>query len=334
MHDYIFMNDLEYPMARPANILIVDDSTTSVGKITEILEAQGYLVASAGSAEEAIPLFNSQEFNLVITELLLPGMSGLNMLKKIKKTRPETDVVIISSNASSFNTLKSLREGAYDFIVKPIDDETVLYNMIERALEKQEQNRKKQLLLNELTDKNKGLINSLAMMKVVNQICLLLTSTFDIAAILQKLTETATEHLKATRGYLLLLDKSGLNLNVKVCTGIAPQSTATFKLAIGKGISGLVVSSGKPILIESMADDTHTPGILEEDPEGVLLASPSVLSVPLQVQGRVAGALTISGGSDGKPFSDEHLEFLTMLSRYASIAIENAGVVYNLKKKR
>jgi len=321
-------------MARPASILIVDDSLTSRLKLTEILEAQGYLVTVATSAEEAVPMFSSQEFNLVITELMLPGMSGLNMMKIVKERCPDSDVVIISSNASSFNTLKSLRQGAYDFIVKPIDDEAVLYNVIERALEKQEQGRKKQYLLNELTEKNKGLHESLAMMKIVNQICLLLTSTFDIAVILQKLTETATEHLQATRGYLLLLDKSGTNLNVKVCTGIDPASTASFKLAIGSGISGQVVSSGKPVVVEKMSDDAFSAVIQEEDPEGVLLAVPSVLSVPLNVNGRVAGAVTISGGCNGKPFTDEHLEFLSMLSRYASIAIENAGVVYNLKKKR
>lgn len=321
-------------MARPAHILVVDDSVSSSNKLTEILEAQGYLVAVAASAEEAIPLFNSQDFNLVITELMLPGMSGLNMMKIIKERRPESDVVIISSNASSFNTLKSLRQGAYDFIVKPIDDETVLYNVVERVLVKQEQGRKKKLLVAELTEKNKGLHESLAMMKIVNQICVLLTSTFDIAGILQKLTETATEHLQAKRGYLLLLDKSGSNLNVKVCTGIDPHCTGKFRLARGKGISGQVVSSGKPIIIADTSDGKHLPVILEEDPEGVMLASPSVLSVPLQVQGRVAGALTISGGCSGKPFNDDHLEFLSMLSRYASIAIENAGVVYNLKKQR
>jgi len=265
---------------------------------------------------------------------MLPGMSGLNMMKIVKERCPDSDVVIISSNASSFNTLKSLRQGAYDFIVKPIDDETVLYNVIERALEKQEQGRKKQYLLNELTEKNKGLLETLAMMKIVNQICLILTSTFDIAAILQKLTETATEHLQAKRGYLLLLDKSGTNLNVKVCTGIDPVSTAKFKLAIGKGISGQVVSSGKPIVVGKISDENFSASILEEDPDGVLLAAPSILSVPLQVNTRVAGALTISGGCGGKPFTDDHLEFLSMLSRYASIAIENAGVVYNLKKKR
>jgi len=321
-------------MARPAHILIVDDSLTSRNKFTEILEAQGYLVAVASSAEEAIPIFNLQEFDLVITELMLPGMSGLNMMKILKERRPECDIVIVSSNASSFNTLKSLRQGAYDFIVKPIDDETILYNVIERALEKQDQGRKKQLLVTELAEKNKGLNESLAMMKVVNQICLLLTSTFDIAGILQKLTETATEHLQASRGYLLLLDKSGSHLNVKVCTGIDPINTVKFKLASGTGISGQVVASGKPIIIGDLSDQTFLTAILEEDPDGVLLATPSVLSVPLQVQGRVAGALTISGGCNGKPFNEEHLEFLSMLSRYASIAIENAGVVYNLKKQR
>lgn len=321
-------------MARPASILIVDDSLASRNKLTEILEAQGYLVAVATSAEEAIPLFSEQEFNLIITELMLPGMSGLNMMKLVKEHSPDSDVVIISSNASSFNTLKSLRQGAYDFIVKPIDDETVLYNVIERALEKQEQGRKKQYVINDLNDKNRALNESLAMMKVVNQICVLLTSTFDIASILQKLTETATEHLQATRGYLLLLDKSGENLNVKVCTGIDPVSTAAFRLSKGKGISGQVVATGKPTVIGKTSDESVTASIAEEDPDGVLIAAPSLLSVPLQVQGRVAGALTISGGCDGKPFTEEHLEFLSMLSRYASIAIENAGVVYNLKKQR
>jgi CheY-like chemotaxis protein len=321
-------------MARPANILIVDDSLTSRTKLTEILEAQGYLVAVATSAEDGIPLFCSEDFDLVITELMLPGMSGLNMMNVIKEKRPDCDVVIVSSNASSFNTLKALRQGAYDYIVKPIDDETVLYNLVERSLEKQEQSRKKQLLVNELIDKNKGLIDSLDMLKTVNQICLILTSTFDIAAILQKLTETATEHLRASRGYLLLFDKSGTHLNVKVCTGIDPISTTKFSLKSGTGISGQVAASGKPLIVASISDENFVEAVVDEDPTGNLLASPSVLSVPLQVKGRVAGALTISGGCAGKPFTEDHLEFLIMLSRYASIAIENAGVVYNLKKKR
>ena len=321
-------------MARPANILIVDDSLASRNRLTEILEAQGYLVAVATSAEEAMPLFSSQEFDLVITELMLPNMSGLNLMKFIKERRPDCDIVIISSNASSFNTLKSLRQGAYDFIVKPIDDESVLYNVIERALEKQEQARRKQLLVTELIDKNKGLSDSLNTMKLINQICMQLTSTFDVAGILQKLTEAATVNLKGARGYLLLSDKSGTTLSVKVCNGIDPAGTASVRLPVGKGISGQVVATGKPVLVPRLSDETCVSIVTEEDPDGILLAAPSAVSAPLHVQGRIAGALTVSGGYDGAPFDDDHLDFLAMLCRYASVAIENAGVVYNLKKNR
>jgi GAF domain-containing protein len=107
-----------------------------------------------------------------------------------------------------------------------------------------------------------------------------------------------------------------------------------FKLVAGQGISGRVISEGKAIIVADSNDEHFKADINEEDPFGVLFAPPSILSVPLMVKGRVAGALTISGGCNGRPFNDDHLEFLTMLSRYASIAVENAGIVYNLKKQR
>jgi len=321
-------------MSNPANILVVDDSVACRNKVAEILEAEGYLVASASSAEDAIPLFNSQEFNLVITEVILPGMSGLNMLKLFKETHPETDVVVVSSNTSSFTTIKALRLGAYDYIVKPIDDETVLYNMVERALEKQELARENQRLISDLADKNRKLTESLDMMKMVNQVCVLLTSTLDIASILRILTESAAKQLQATRGYLLLLDKSGTYLTMKVSNGIDHTLAGRFKLAPGQGVSGLVFATGKSLNINTADSDEFTARFIEEDPEGALLASPGILSVPLTVQGRIAGVLTMSGGSNGRPFTDEQFEFLSILSSYAAIAIDNAGIYYKLKKQR
>jgi DNA-binding NtrC family response regulator len=79
----------------------------------------------------------------VLTSLMLSGMSCFNMMKIFKQRKPEIDVIILSSNDSAYNIIKALRMGAYDYIVMPIDDETVLYNVIEKALEKQEQVKKK-----------------------------------------------------------------------------------------------------------------------------------------------------------------------------------------------
>ncbi len=320
-------------MARPANILVVDDSLANSNNLLEILEAQGYLVSVAASAEEALPLFATQDFDVVLTGLMLSGMSCFNMMKIFKQRRPESDVIILSSNDSAFNVIKALRLGAYDFIVLPIDDETVLYNVIEGALEKQEQDRKKDHLVNELIKKNNGLHETLTMMKKVNEICVVLMSTFDIAGILKKLVEMATEHLHAKKGYILLLDKSGASLNVKVCSGIDPGITHSFMLPAGRGISGQVVASGKQMIVYDSSDVSFEASLAEEDPHGEMMEAPSILSVPIRVQGRTAGALTISGGVKGKPFNDDHLEFLAVLSRFTTIALSNAGVVHNLKKQ-
>lgn len=320
-------------MTHPANILVVDDSLASSNNLLEILEAQGYLVTVVPTAEEALPLFASQDFDIVLTGLMLSGMSCFNMMKIFKQRKPEIDVIILSSNDSAFNVIKALRLGAYDFIVLPIDDETVLYNVIEGALEKQEQDRKKDHLVNELIKKNNGLHETLGIMKKVNQISAVLMSTFDIPGILKKLVETSTETLFASKGYILLLDKGGENLSVKVCSGIDPAYTQKFRLPYGKGISGQVVASGKPLLVQETGDESFLSAIMDENIEDAMLSAPSILSVPIRVQGKTAGALTISGGVKGKPFTEDHLEFLTVLSRYATIALSNAGVVHNLKKQ-
>ena len=320
-------------MSLPANILVVDDSRANSSIIVDILEAQGYLVSATSSAEEAIPLFNEQDFDLVLTGLMLSGMSCFNMMKVLKRHKPEIDVIILTSNDSSYNIIKALRHGAYDYIVMPLDDESVLYNVIEKALEKKEQLRKRAHLLGELTRKNSGLQDTLEMMKSANQISAALMSTFSVPEIMKKLVELVTEHLHARRGYILLLDKSGTTLQEKVATGLDPLYSQYYSLTLGKGISGKVVEEGKPLIICDITDEGFVDDIRAEDPDGAMLAGPSVLSVPLRVQDRVAGVLTISGGVSGEPFHNDHLEFLTMLSRYATIALANAGVVYNLKKQ-
>lgn len=320
-------------MARPANILLVDDSRANSTIIVEILEAQGYLVSVAASAEEALPLFTGQDFDLVLTGLMLSGMSCFNMMKLFRRHRPEIDVIILSSNDSGFNIIKALRHGAYDYIVMPLDDESVLYNVIERALEKQEQLRKKEHLMSELVRKNSVLQETLAMMKSANQISAALMASSSVPDIMKKLVELATKHLQASQGCLMLLDKSNTLLQAKVASGLDPHLMHTFSLALGRGISGQVAQEGKPVIICDTSDEGFVDAIREEDPDGVMLASPSILSVPLRVQDRIAGVLTISGGMHGDPFHTDHLEFLSMLSRYATIALANAGVVYTLKKQ-
>lgn len=315
------------------HILVVDDSPSFQKMLSGRLVKKGYRVSCASSGEEAIKIFQAEDFNMVLTDIILPGMSGLNMLKLVKEIKPEMDVVIISSNASSFTAIKALRLGAYDYIVKPIDDEAILYNVVARTLEKQALTAENRRLINDLSVKNRALQETLDMMKTLNDVCAIIASTTDIGDILRKLVESAVEQLRAKKGYLLLLDKGGSNFSMKVCVGIDHHLAKAFTLKHDQGISGLVAANNKPLCIESDIPAHLTLRLLEEDVCGDLFSTPGILSVPLLVKDRVVGVVNISGRSGGKMFTDTEVEFITTLANFAAIAIDNAGTFYRLKKK-
>jgi CheY-like chemotaxis protein len=314
------------------NILVVDDSATFRKMIVELLVKKGYCVESASSGEEALKMFKNGTYQIVLTDIILPGMSGLNLLKLIKEIKPDIDVIIVSGNDSSYTAIKALRLGAYDFIVKPVDDETILYNVVERTLEKQALTLENRSLVNDLSAKNRELQTTLKMMQSLNSLCALIASSLDIGEILRMLVECAVEELRAQKGYLLLLDKSGTNFSMKVCVGIDHNLAKTFTLTSSQGISGMVAASNRPLRIETDIPATLTHRLLEEDVSGDLFSTPGILSVPLLVKGKVVGVVNISGRSNGTMFTDTEVEFITTLAGFAAIALENAGNFYKLKK--
>jgi len=316
----------------PPHILVVDNSQNAQELLRGVLERSGYLVSCASTGEEALNLMQKGEFNLVLTEIIMPGISGLNLLKMIKERSPDVDVVIVTSNASSFTAIRALRLGAYDFIVKPIDDDEVLYNVVKRALEKQSLTLENRQLVRDLSEKNQALAEALDMMKTVNKVCALIASTLDIGDILRMLVESAVEQLRVKKGYLLLVDKSGEHFSMKVSVGIDNQQAKNFSMRHDQGVSGMVAAKNRPLRAASKVPQALSPRILEEDPNGEFLATPGILSVPLQINGKVAGVVTISGRLDGQPFNDTAVDFMATLANHAAIAINKAGSFYKLKK--
>ena len=321
-------------MEQPAHILIVDDSANFPQHIANLLEQKGYRATVVPTGEEALKVFRSTEVNLVITEVLLPSMSGLNLLRLIKESQPETDVIIITGTASDVTVIKALRLGAFDYIVKPLDDEVLLYKVVEQSLDRQALARENRRLLNDLAEKNQALQEALTMMKTMNMSCALIASSLEIGEILRMLVESAVDQLKAQKGYLLLLDRTGETFSMKVCVGIDRDFAKTFQLHRDQGISGLVASSNRPLRLENDIPITLTQRVLEEDTAGNLFSAPGMLSVPLRIKERVVGVVNISGRTTGKTFTDADVEFLTTLASHAAIALDHAGEFYRLKSKK
>lgn len=313
-------------------ILLVDDSPTVLKMLHELLAKKSYDVTTCATGEEAIRSFIGGEYDLVLTDIMLPGMSGLNLLKLMKESKPYVDVIVISGNTSSFTTIKALRYGAYDYLVKPIDDETILYNVVERTLEKKRLQQQNERLVADLSIKNKALQDSVDLMKTANQICTLISSTLEIGDILSLLVEQSVEKLKASKGYLLLLDKKGTNFSMKFSIGISHVTARRFMLRTNQGISGLVASKNKPLRLDMKTLPAFSQYMSEEDVNGDLFNVPGILSVPLRVKEKVVGVVNVCGRKDGRQFSESEFEFLSIVANHAAIALDTAGKVYMMKK--
>jgi len=116
-----------------SRVLIVDDER----EITEILSdlfSDRHECRMAGSAEEALERLRESEFELVVSDITMPGMSGLEMLPQVKSLSPQTVVVMISGMQTVESAIDALRLGAFDYLMKPFDLRQV-EAVVKRALE-------------------------------------------------------------------------------------------------------------------------------------------------------------------------------------------------------
>ena len=132
----------------PETILIVDDDRAFQGMLVEALLDQGYAVETAGSAEEGVAKAGAGDFDLILHDVKLPGMSGIDALPHLAEAAPGVDVIVMTGYASKDSGVQAMQRGAYDYFIKPFslgEMEVV----VKRALEK----RKLQRELSELKRK-------------------------------------------------------------------------------------------------------------------------------------------------------------------------------------
>lgn len=123
------------------SVLLVDDEQSILRSLANYLEKNAFSVKPAESGEAALAEFRlAESFDLVITDLVMSGISGLDVLKNIKEAHPETGVFILTGYGSMSRAIEALRSGADDFILKPCDAEELVLKM-ERFFEKQDARR-------------------------------------------------------------------------------------------------------------------------------------------------------------------------------------------------
>jgi len=120
-------------MSTPRTIHVIDDEPIILEVLSQLLTSEGYEVESSSSGEEALQKYESRTFDLVLLDLMMPGMSGLDVLRALQRIQPEALVIIITAYASVESAIEAMKIGAFDYVQKPFKHEELLLT-IARAL--------------------------------------------------------------------------------------------------------------------------------------------------------------------------------------------------------
>lgn len=134
-------------------ILVVDDELSMREFLSILLEREGYLVEVAGSAEDALRQMETSLFDLVLSDVQMPGLGGIELLSRIKKIAPETGVLMITAFSAAEQAVEAMKLGAYDYISKPFKIEEIK-QLVKNALEKQGLKRENLLLKRDVQERD------------------------------------------------------------------------------------------------------------------------------------------------------------------------------------
>lgn len=111
------------------HLLLIDDEEVIHDSIGDFLKEQGYQISSAYTGEEGLEILRTEAIDIVITDIRMPGIDGLDVLKKIKQTNPDAEVIIMTGHGDLSSAISAIRNGAFDFFTKPVKLDELLITL-------------------------------------------------------------------------------------------------------------------------------------------------------------------------------------------------------------
>ncbi len=313
-------------------LLVVDDDASVREFMVHALTEAGHAVTSAEDGESALEIIREQSFDLVVTDVKMPGLSGLQVLEQIKRQSPATEVIVVTAFATLDTAVKALRSGAYDLITKPLEDIELLFRVAGRALEKRRLSVENRMLVDSLQSRNLELKETVARLAAVNEIGRATTGVLQLDALYDALVRLVAQHLKARRVSVLVSEPGSDTMALVASVGITEDEALARQVRVGEGISGQVAASQKPLLVEDIdKSPLRRMSVGGRYATPSFMVSPLMVSYPIRYQRRRVGVINVSDKHSGDPFTEQDLEFLSTLASQVAAAIENARLVKEME---
>jgi diguanylate cyclase (GGDEF)-like protein len=289
-------------------ILVVDDDRLIREMTRDVLVEDGLQVSVVASGGEAMAQIGDQgPFDVVVTDLSMREMDGLELLERIKRASPGTDVIIFTAYASLESALEALRLGASDYLRKPAKPQEILYSV------------KRTMLRRRIVEENETLRGCLHAMESSR----VLTSCLETADVLPLSLDLQLRLLQRTRAVGRLVGVAPRHPEELYVRGFSDEAASTIRERIQQG----------KIFDPAALDLAGSSAVLEpgEELTSLGIRDAEVLALPLRLDDRIVGALWIL--SDGKLFRPDEVRRAELLIAQSEVSLVNAERFLQAREK-
>ncbi|MFZ5865926.1 MAG: response regulator [Thermodesulfobacteriota bacterium] len=292
---------------KKGKILVLDDEQIVLDSVSRVLEGEDYEVRTARGGEQAMEILKEGGTDALITDLKMPGMSGLEAMEALSEIDPDLSMIMLTAYPTIDTAVKAMKMGAVDYLRKPFTPDQ-LTALVDKVMD----NRKKRFDRRYRED-------------TFEEIKSAISSTLNLKQVLNLIVEGVVKVMKVKGSSLSLLDKNREKLRVFAYHGLSQNYVEKGPLDSSKSL-GEAILSGKYVWVQDAATDTRVQYPREAAREGIA----SILSVPLIVRNKVIGALRVYT-AEPREFSDDERKFLQGFAEQVAMAIENARSYEDVK---
>jgi FixJ family two-component response regulator len=285
-------------------VLVVDDERFFRDAICDALRGGGFACRAAGSAQEAAAAARDPAVGVMVLDLRLPGPEGLELLRRLRAERPALRVVVVANHVDQEDVLEALREGASDYLAKPLHDEELVL-----AVRRAASGFALETDLAALRRRLHALEKCLAGLSE--------QAAADAGDGSERLhagiASALADLLGAGKTSLLLVDEAGAELRVAAATGAAVAAERMDPVPVGAGVAGVVFAAGEPLVLGDLGADARFASRTARE----RYRSRSVALAPVPGPDGPTGVLCATDREDGAAFGEDDLVVLQILAHHA-----------------
>ncbi|HWP48410.1 MAG TPA: response regulator [Candidatus Limnocylindrales bacterium] len=319
--------------AKSSKILVVDDEPGILEFLTDLLTTFGYTLTTAAGGEQAIKFLETETFDVILVDLKMPRIDGLEVLRKAKALDPDAVVVFLTGYMTLENALDMMRAGgAFDCLTKPLEDIGHLQRVLEKAISFRRSRVEYKHRLEELTilhtrEKAARLLEKKRVRELTTliEVSRLITSSLNLKEVLNEILRLCSRLMSVNHAAILLANPHQ-ELEYVESMGFVEEKNG-FKIKIGEGLSGWVAAHGKTLEVwEVTADPRYNfPEVAKKH------QLKSYLGAPLKLKEKTMGVLDIYTVGIPRKFSEDEIRLFSSFADQAAIVIDHVRLYEKLR---